>query len=166
MIQITFEIKNTRFPKSKCENWYAKVMKLLSSAKASRLLKKYSGKLGKLDSKVLKKNLYLQFVSKSAIEKLNSAFRDKAKPTDILSFAPTDESEFGSLVICWDIAKRQAAQNNWSIQTEVEYLMLHGILHLLGFDHERSLKEHKRMMSFQDELFMTLKPKVRLELNV
>ena len=76
---------------------------------------------------------------------LNRKFRKKGKTTDVLTF-PADDSynvtsekgsrPIGDIVISVDQAKRQAAEEKHSLATEVRYLILHGVLHALGYDHE------------------------------
>lgn len=76
---------------------------------------------------------------------LNRKFRKKAKTTDVLTF-PADDSyndpsqknsrPLGDIVISIDQARRQAAQEKHSLATEVRYLIVHGVLHALGYDHE------------------------------
>ncbi|MFP5246367.1 MAG: rRNA maturation RNase YbeY, partial [Thermoanaerobaculia bacterium] len=71
-------------------------------------------------------------------------FRKKKKTTDVLTF-PADDSynepsatgrPLGDIVISVDQARRQAADEKHSLATEVRYLVLHGVLHALGYDHE------------------------------
>ncbi len=72
---------------------------------------------------------------------LNRQFRGKDRPTDVLSFAPGDavggRGHSGDLAISLDAALRQAGEYGHSLETEVRILMLHGLLHLAGHDHER-----------------------------
>ncbi len=72
------------------------------------------------------------------IRRLNRSFRHKNKSTDVLSFpAPEFPIETaGDLAISLDTAARQAKQFNHPLETEVKILLLHGLLHLAGFDHE------------------------------
>ena len=65
------------------------------------------------------------------LKRLNEQFRGKAYATDVLSFPGT-----GELAISYQRARAQAAQFGHSIEDEVRILMLHGVLHLLGMDHE------------------------------
>ena len=72
---------------------------------------------------------------------LNRRFRGKNKPTDVLSFpadntAPGAEKIAGDLSISIPAARRQAAQQEHSLATEIKVLILHGLLHLAGYDHE------------------------------
>jgi probable rRNA maturation factor len=72
------------------------------------------------------------------LEHLNTAFRGKNKPTDVLSF-PADEfakAHAGDIAISLETAARQAAKFGHSLQNEVKILLLHGLLHLNGMDHE------------------------------
>jgi probable rRNA maturation factor len=77
----------------------------------------------------------IAFVDDDAMTSLNRKFRHKNKTTDVLTFAGEDRF-LGDIVISVDQAKRQAADEKHSLATEVRYLILHGILHALGYDHE------------------------------
>lgn len=70
------------------------------------------------------------------LKSLNRRFRNKNKPTDVLSFPSGDAAMLGELAISYDRAKDQARTFGHSIETEVRVLMLHGALHLAGMDHE------------------------------
>jgi probable rRNA maturation factor len=98
-------------------------------------------------------SIYLVFVSTETIKDLNSKFRDKNKPTDVLSFAPNEDGFLGELVFCPDVISSQAKDNNHSENLEFNYLLIHGVLHLLGFDHEESQVEAKEMFALQDHVF-------------
>lgn len=105
--------------------------------------------------KVLKveKDLIVVFVTIAKMKKLNSQFRGKSKPTDILSFEPIEESSLGELVLCLPVLKKQAKEHELSLNHEIGYMLIHGILHLLGYDHETSKKDSKLMFKIQDALF-------------
>ena len=77
--------------------------------------------------------------SDAEIKRLNKAFRNKNKSTDVLSFpAPPEISKHqaGDLAISLDTAARQAAEHSHPLQAEIKILLLHGLLHLAGEDHE------------------------------
>ena len=75
-------------------------------------------------------------ISDRRMRALNRQFRGKDHATDVLSF-PSDERGFlGDIVIAEGVAKRQAKEHGHSLKTEVRTLALHGLLHLLGYDHE------------------------------
>lgn len=101
--------------------------------------------------------LSLTFVGDAAMRRLNREHRDKDKTTDVLSFplfepfavprragAGGPELMLGDIIISVDAAKRQAAAYDASLEAEIERLLVHGILHLLGHDHEETA-ERARM---------------------
>jgi probable rRNA maturation factor len=82
------------------------------------------------------------FVSDKKMRLLNNSFRGKNATTDVLSF-PFEAEEFevienslGDIFISLEQADRQARENNLDLETEIKQLILHGVLHLCGFDHE------------------------------
>lgn len=108
-----------------------------------------------LGSKIPKKadQLILVFVSSSKIKKLNSQFRKKNYPTDILSFDSADPESLGELVLCMDVLKKQAKEHHLSLQRELCYMLVHGVLHLLGYDHEKDDREAQSMYRLQDRIY-------------
>jgi probable rRNA maturation factor len=82
--------------------------------------------------------LSLSFVGDAAIRRLNREHRGKDRATDVLSFPLHDPSEnlLGDIVISLDTAARQAAAYDADLHTEVERLLIHGLLHVMGHDHE------------------------------
>ena len=100
-----------------------------------------------------KEELVIVFVERAEGERLNTEFRNKEGPTDVLSFDPIEEQSLGELVLCLPVVKKQAEDHDLSFEDETLYLILHGILHLLGYDHERGEAEKKEMFSIQDEVF-------------
>lgn len=88
--------------------------------------------------------------------RLNSRFRGKARATDVLSFPSPDvfrvRGYLGELVLCLPVLKRQAKELGHSPEQELELLLAHGLLHLLGLDHERGAEEARRMAGFEERL--------------
>ena len=81
-------------------------------------------------------DLCVALVSDRRMRALNRQFRGKDHATDVLAF-PSDERGFlGDIVIAEGVAKRQAKDYGHSLKIEVQTLTLHGLLHLLGYDHE------------------------------
>jgi len=81
----------------------------------------------------------VRFVDDSEMRRLNKAYRQRDSATDVLSFPGSDSMEghhLGDLVIAIPTARRQASSNGVSEQYEIRSLLLHGVLHCLGFDHE------------------------------
>ena len=94
----------------------------------------------------------IAFVSDAAIRKLNHEFRGKDYATDVLSFPVEPEpfekdgnSQIGEIVISLDRAAIQARENGLRLTNEVEQLILHGLLHLCGYDHETDNGEMDRL---------------------
>jgi probable rRNA maturation factor len=91
----------------------------------------------------------IAIVDDDAMRNLNRKFRKKNKTTDVLTF-PADDSDadpnasgrpLGDIVISIDQARRQATDQKHSLSIEVRYLILHGVLHALGYDHETDAGE-------------------------
>jgi probable rRNA maturation factor len=76
-------------------------------------------------------------VSDARVRALNRKFRKKDKATDVLSFPSEEPDYIGDVVISSGVAARQARAAGHSLATELRVLALHGLLHLLGYDHER-----------------------------
>ena len=76
------------------------------------------------------------FVTDARIRALNRKYRRTDSATDVLSFPATDRPYLGDIVIAAGVARRQARDAGHSLQTELRVLALHGLLHLLGYDHE------------------------------
>ncbi|MCL1834264.1 MAG: rRNA maturation RNase YbeY [Leptospirales bacterium] len=101
------------------------------------------------------------------IRSINKDYREKNRPTDVISFAyrdaaSPDESfpaiteaieELGDIYISLEKASEQSSAYGVSLKDELKRLLIHGILHLLGYDHEISKEEDKRMSSLEDEIF-------------
>ncbi len=102
------------------------------------------------------KELTLVFLNASEMKKINRQFRNKNKPTDILSFSSPDLQSLGELLLCVDVLKKQAKNQKHSLKSEISYMLIHGILHLLGYDHEVSPQEEKTMFNLQDNCFKEL----------
>jgi probable rRNA maturation factor len=79
------------------------------------------------------------------VRELNRRYRDKNVPTDVLSFPADEPGQLGDIVIALDVARRQARAAGHSLATEFRVLALHGLLHLLGYDHERDNGEMRRL---------------------
>lgn len=104
--------------------------------------------------------LSISLVDEDEMSALHLRWMDEPGATDVLSF-PMDEMKphssdqgpgmVGDVVLCPDFAARQAAQAGHGLQEELELLTVHGILHLLGYDH-REVEEKEVMFSLQDEL--------------
>jgi rRNA maturation RNase YbeY len=124
-----------------------------------KILKKILTRLHKEKIIAGKIVLSVSFVDTTLMLRLNTHYRKKRKVTDILSFeqkslSPQNASFLGDLVLCTPVVKKQAKQFQHSIQKELEILLTHGILHLLGYDHERSDRAKTQMARLEKKLLI------------
>lgn len=89
----------------------------------------------------------IAFVSDKTIRNLNRQFRGIDKATDVLSFRAedADETNLGDIAISLETAARQAKENGLTVDQEVAQLILHGLLHLSGYDHQTDNGEMNRL---------------------
>jgi probable rRNA maturation factor len=92
----------------------------------------------------------IALVSDDRIRRLNRTYRRKDRPTDVLSFGGSD-GELGDIAIATGVARRQAQEMGHSYATELRVLALHGLLHLLGYDHHDPA-DRRRMMRVERRL--------------
>lgn len=92
-------------------------------------------------------HISIAFVSSDEIQKLNKKYRKKDKPTDVLSFEKVSdfENECSEIIICPSVVRENAKESNLSLKKELAKIMIHGILHVLGYDHEKSEQEALKM---------------------
>jgi probable rRNA maturation factor len=102
------------------------------------------------------RELTLVFLEKKPALKINQEFRGKAYATDVLSFDSMDPGSWGELILCPEVLKLQAKEHKLSYQHELGYMLLHGVLHLLGYDHETSEEDAREMFAIQDAIFAKL----------
>jgi probable rRNA maturation factor len=84
-------------------------------------------------------------VPDARVQTLNRRYRQTNKPTDVLSFPAGERGYLGDVVIAAGVARRQARDAGHSLQTELRVLALHGLLHLLGYDHEVDAGRMRRL---------------------
>lgn len=99
-----------------------------------------------------RRELSVALVDDAEMQRLNASYRGINRPTDVLAFPTDHPSLLGDVVISLDTAALQAARRAGSLGSEVRLLLVHGILHLLGYDHERSAAEARRMFREQRRL--------------
>jgi pyridoxine 5-phosphate synthase len=122
--------------------------------------------------------LSIMLVDDQHIAELNKTWRRKSGPTNVLAFSLTEGEDLamarnllGDIVISVDTAAREARKEKTSVHHRLNVLLIHGFLHLLGYDHERSDAEAERMFRKEKEFFLELKSKrreamIRLAVNV
>lgn len=107
--------------------------------------------LKKITTVITKKEIELIICHNDYIQALNLQFRDKDKPTDVLSFPLEDtlmgkmiDMPLGSIVISVDFVKQKSEELSHSFDDEFALLFIHGLLHLSGYDHEIDNGEHRK----------------------
>jgi probable rRNA maturation factor len=108
--------------------------------------------------------LSVTFVSNERIQEINREYRDKDRPTDVISFALEEMGEgelvivgegipriLGDIIISIPKAREQAEEYNHSFMRELGFLAVHGLLHLLGYDHMNE-QDEKQMFDRQKEI--------------
>jgi len=112
-----------------------------------------------------KKDIYLSvaIVGEKRMRKINKKYRKKDKATDVLSF-PEDKvllekfridscqkiQGLGEIIICLQEVKKNAKTSNLLLNQELSRVIIHGVLHLLGYDHEKSVSDEKKMKEKQE----------------
>ncbi len=106
------------------------------------------------------------FLNDAPMRRLNQKFRHKNKTTDVLSFPLYSAREarkggvfLGDIVISIPQTKRQAKEMKKDWQEEIVFLLIHGLLHLLGYDHEKSESQARVMRRFEKRLMTALQKK-------
>jgi probable rRNA maturation factor len=105
--------------------------------------------------------LSLALVGNPEIRKLNARYRGKDYATDVLSFPAADhlpgtDRLLGDVVISIDKMRAQAKARGRSIKAEMTTLLIHGIVHLLGYDHERSARAARVMAKLERKIYRAL----------
>lgn len=107
------------------------------------------------------KEVSISFVDDLTIHQLNNQYLGRNKPTNVLSFS-LQEGEFsginphilGDIVISTETAERDAVKGKLTFCQEIDFLIIHGLLHLLGYNHEHTSKEEtKKMQNMEKMLF-------------
>ena len=135
------------------------------------------GALKRLGQPVRDIEMSLSIVSPQEIRELNKQFRDIDAVTDVLSFptidnplrgvldvkafpedavnSKTDKLNIGDVIICLDRAKEQAVEYGHSLKRELSFLALHGLLHLLGYDHVEP-QDEEQMNALQEDILQQM----------
>jgi rRNA maturation RNase YbeY len=105
--------------------------------------------------------LSIALVGDREMRPLNAKYRKKRKTTDVLSFFVEDQPLFGAkilgdVVISVEQARRQAKARGKTLKSEMATLLIHGMLHLLGYDHEKTPRQAKIMFAYERKLFARL----------
>lgn len=93
----------------------------------------------------------INFVLKNKIQELNKTYRNVDSVTDVLSFESDIENDLGDIFICFDVIEENAKKLNTSIENELNLIIVHGMLHLCGYDHMND-EEAKIMEAREEEI--------------
>jgi len=107
----------------------------------------------------MKENISIAFISPIEIQKLNKQYRKKDKPTDVLSFEKVSQfkDECAEVVICPAVVRENTKESKLSLKKELANILIHGVLHALGYDHERSEKDAEKMEVKEQLYFSKIK---------
>ena len=108
-----------------------------------------------------KQEISIAFIGASRMQKLNRKYRGKNKVTDVLSFSEPEvflnSDNLGEVIICLKEVKKSARKFDVSFEQELSRILIHGILHILGYDHEKSKSEtiemEKRENYYLEKIF-------------
>jgi probable rRNA maturation factor len=102
----------------------------------------------------------VKFTSDDEVRALNAAWRGKDKATNVLSFPMADEPEnapmLGDIVLAAGVCAREADAKNVTVETHATHLVVHGALHLLGYDHETGDKDAEAMEAIERKALASL----------
>lgn len=115
-------------------------------------LKKVAAKVLKGEKNKKKIELSIAIVNPQEIKKLNKEYRKKNKPTDVLSFGEIG-GDISEIVIC----PEEVEKNGKDFKKELTLVLIHGILHLFSYDHEKTKKEAEKMFQKQEEYLSKIK---------
>ncbi len=108
--------------------------------------------------------LSVVFANDQFLRELNRTYRQKDRPTNVLAFpqSPTPSANdlpslLGDVVVSLPTAAREARESDQPVEAHVLYLVLHGILHLLGYDHEHSPADQQRMEALEQTVLTFLR---------
>ena len=110
-------------------------------------------------SSLARKELVIVFVNRAEMKRMNKLYRGKDYATDVLSFETPEEGVIGELVLCQPVLRSQSRRTGLSERGELGYMIVHGVLHLLGYDHGTRDDEIK-MFGLQDEIYRELETRV------
>jgi len=113
------------------------------------------------------KEISLVFTDDAGIQRLNHRYLGKNKPTNVLSFSLREKDYgeinphvLGDIVISVERAKKDATRGGLTFNQEIDFLLIHGLLHLLGYNHENTDKRKARLMRRKEkELFRLVCPR-------
>ena len=131
--------------------------RIISQLFIQKWMRSLSKELSLRKIKINKKNINVVFVTEKEMKKINYQFRKMKKVTDVLSFSNlsfkqishSTQDVLGELILCAPYIQKKAKKRGVSSREETSYLLLHGFLHLLGYDHEKIRKKLKECTTYK-----------------
>ena len=135
----------------KSRQWWLRYLKKLKGLLIKHLPKSKTGLIKKTTVTLLITNNF-------EVQKLNYKYRKINKPTDVLSFCLKEQIKnkcLGDIVISYEKAKKQADEKHFPVESELLMLLIHGYLHLLGYDHMIK-RDAKQMFTLQNKILLKM----------
>jgi len=140
--------------KAYCEKAHINVQNLTKTQIDQNLVKRISKKV--LEKEKKQGDISIVFVGEKRIQALNKKYRKEDKVTDVLCFShnsifskffdlPKECFELGEIIVCLTKVKKNAEEFKSDFEKELKWVIIHGILHILGYEHEKSDERAKRM---------------------
>jgi len=114
-----------------------------------------------------KQSLSIVFTGENRIKKLNKKYRKENKTTDVLSFGESPKFKtqnlkdtLGEIIICPQKVEKNSRKYKTAFKEELVLVLIHGILHLLGYDHEKTEREKNKTERKQHNYFLKIFPKL------
>lgn len=92
----------------------------------------------------------------AAMQKLNKKYKSKDKPTNVLSFPQNEKGLLGDIIISLETVQKEAQEQEKTFYDHFCHMIVHGVLHLCGYDHEQSKKAQKEMEALEVEILSEL----------
>lgn len=106
--------------------------------------------------KIKNANISVAIVNNTDIKKINKKYRAKNAITDVLSFCYSKKPLDGEIVICYSKALKQAKEKNHKLEQEISLLLIHSILHLVGYNH-KNINEELKMKKLEEIILSKIK---------
>ena len=136
-------------------------IELINNTKTKINKKKLLLFLNQIAKKVIPRSQTVNVVitTDAQIKKINKIYRKKDQVTDVISYCVNDDdfvsehdNTYGEIFIAYNVAKKQARELDRSILQQIVFLFVHGLSHVLGYDHEKSTAEAAKMLKKEKEL--------------
>ncbi|WP_353684958.1 rRNA maturation RNase YbeY [Thermodesulfovibrio sp. 3907-1M] len=154
IVEVINRQRKFRVSTKKLKQSTQKVLKFLYENKNKNLLKIVGKNSASLTVSIV-------VVGNRKMKELNFKYRGKNSTTDVLSFPylvkePSDSLFLGEIIVDPEKVSSQAKQYSVKFSQELERILVHGILHLIGYDHERSAYEARRMRKLEEKILIYL----------